>query len=308
MFDIKIDKVHYKVNKDLTIMQACKVVGIEIPKFCYHESLSIAGNCRICLVEVEKSMKPVAACAMPLMNNMEIKTNTFLVRKAREGVIEMLLVNHPLDCPICDQGGECDLQDQVMLFGNDRGRFYENKRAVVDKNCGPFVKTVMTRCIHCTRCVRFLTELGGVESFGLTGRGNSMEIGTYISNYLTSELSSNIIDICPVGALTAKPSAFLGRSWELKDIETLELFDVMGTRVGVSLRGNKIMRIIPLSAESVNEDWITDKVRFAYDGFMVQRLVRPLIVIHVLESFEYHAIPCNSIGVQLLATYPQKGM
>jgi len=210
---------NYKIEKNgLTVLQACSLIGIEIPRFCYHEKLSIAGNCRMCLVEIAspKTMKPVASCALPLSNNMVIYTNTMLVHKAREGVMEFLLANHPLDCPICDQGGECDLQDQSKLFGNDRGRFYEFKRAVEDKDWGPFIKTIMTRCIQCTRCVRYAAEITGVPIIGTVGRGNSMEIGMYIEKILNSELSGNVIDICPVGALTSKPYSFTARPWELK--------------------------------------------------------------------------------------------
>jgi len=207
MIKCKINNISYEFKPNLTIMQACSSLNIDIPRFCYHERLSIAGNCRMCLVEVKNSPKPVASCAMPLMNNMEIFTNTLSVKKAREGILEFLLANHPLDCPICDQGSECDLQDQAMVYGTDRGRFYEVKRAVEDKECGPLVKTVMTRCIHCTRCIRFTTEIAGLPVFGLTGRGGAMEVGTYVENVINSELSGNIIDLCPVGALTSKPFA-----------------------------------------------------------------------------------------------------
>jgi NADH dehydrogenase (ubiquinone) Fe-S protein 1 len=223
------------VKPGITILQACKEGGVEIPRFCYHERLMIAGNCRMCLVEVEKSMKPLASCAMPIMNGMKVFTNTVMVKKAREGVMELLLANHPLDCPICDQGGECDLQDQALVFGSDRGRFYEVKRSVVDKNCGVLIKTVMTRCIHCTRCVRFISELAGVNDFGVTGRGNSMEISTYVSNVLLSEVSGNIIDLCPVGALTSKPYAFMGRSWELESVESIDIFDGLGSNINVTV-------------------------------------------------------------------------
>jgi NADH dehydrogenase/NADH:ubiquinone oxidoreductase subunit G len=215
MVEIVINDKKVIVQKGLTILQACEENGIQVPRFCYHEQLSIAGNCRMCLIELDKSVKPIASCAIACENGMKIFTNTILVKKAREGVMEFLLINHPLDCPICDQGGECDLQDQAMLFGNDRGRFYENKRSVSDLDLGPFVKTVMTRCIHCTRCIRFLTELGGSFVMGTTGRGVKTEVGTYISTFLDSEISGNIIDLCPVGALTSKPYAFTARPWEL---------------------------------------------------------------------------------------------
>lgn len=264
------------IKGDITILQACKEGGVDIPRFCYHERLMIAGNCRMCLVEVEKSVKPLASCAMPVMNGMKVYTNTVMVKKAREGVMELLLANHPLDCPICDQGGECDLQDQAMIFGSDRGRFYEVKRAVVDKDCGVLVKTVMTRCIHCTRCVRFSSELAGVGDFGVTGRGNSMEVSTYVSNIFVSEISGNVIDLCPVGALTSKPYAFLGRSWELEKVESIDIFDGLGSNLSFMVRGNKLMKVLPIINEDINEEWLTDKCRFGYDGFYKQRLLSPM--------------------------------
>lgn len=270
----------YRVEKNgLTVLQACSTVGIEIPRFCYHEKLSIAGNCRMCLVEIAfpKTMKPVASCALPLSNNMVIYTNTMLVHKAREGVMEFLLANHPLDCPICDQGGECDLQDQSKLFGSDRGRFYEPKRAVEDKNWGPFIKTVMTRCIQCTRCVRYAAEIAGVPSVGTVGRGNAMEIGMYVEKILNSELSGNVIDICPVGALTSKPYSFTARPWELESFETIDVFDSFGARIKVDVRGREVMRIQPSLKEEINEEWITDKVRFCYDGLKLQRILQPMV-------------------------------
>jgi NADH-quinone oxidoreductase chain G len=271
---------NYKIEKNgLTVLQACSLIGIEIPRFCYHEKLSIAGNCRMCLVEIAspKTMKPVASCALPLSNNMVIYTNTMLVHKAREGVMEFLLANHPLDCPICDQGGECDLQDQSKLFGNDRGRFYEFKRAVEDKDWGPFIKTIMTRCIQCTRCVRYAAEITGVPIIGTVGRGNSMEIGMYIEKILNSELSGNVIDICPVGALTSKPYSFTARPWELESFETVDIFDSFGTRIKIDIRGREVMRVQPSLRESLNEDWITDKVRFCYDGLKLQRILQPMV-------------------------------
>ena len=222
---LTVDGIEVEVPQGATVLQACEAAGKEIPRFCYHERLSIAGNCRMCLVEVEKSPKPVASCAMPVMPNMNIKTTTPLVKKAREGVMEFLLINHPLDCPICDQGGECELQDQSLIYGSDRSRFTEYKRAVEDKELGPLVKTVMSRCIHCTRCVRFATEVAGVQDLGVTGRGGMAEIGTYVSKLLTSELSGNVIDLCPVGALTSKPFAFTARSWELKFAESVDVTD-----------------------------------------------------------------------------------
>jgi len=254
---------------------------VEIPRFCYHDRLSIAGNCRMCLVEVEKSAKPVAACAMPVMNGWKVKTNSDFTRKAREGVMEFLLVNHPLDCPICDQGGECDLQDQSMAFGSDRSRFTDNefsgKRAVEDKNIGPLVKTVMTRCIHCTRCVRFSSEVAGVEDLGTTGRGNEMQIGTYVEKMLMSELSGNVIDLCPVGALTSKPYAFMARPWETRKTETIDVLDSVGSNIVVTHRTGEVLRILPRMNEDVNEEWISDKTRFACDGLKRQRLTTPMV-------------------------------
>ncbi|CAL8464942.1 g4477 [Coccomyxa elongata] len=258
-------------------MAACSAAGVDIPRFCYHQRLSIAGNCRMCLVEVEKSPKPVASCAMPAGPGMNIKTDTPLVKKAREGVMEFLLINHPLDCPICDQGGECDLQDQSMHFGSDRGRFTEMKRSVQDKNLGPLVKTVMTRCIHCTRCVRFATEVAGVQDLGMTGRGNASEIGTYVEKAMESELSGNVIDLCPVGALTSKPYAFTARNWELKSTESVDVSDAMGQNIRVDSRGVEVMRIVPVQNDAVNEEWISDKARFQYDGLKRQRLNVPLV-------------------------------
>lgn len=277
MIKVFINDQEVQVNNNLTILQACEKIGITIPRFCYHERLSIAGNCRMCLVEVEKSMKPVASCAMPVMDGMRIKTDTQLVKKAREGVMEFLLANHPLDCPICDQGGECDLQDQAMVYGNDRGRFFEYKRAVEDKNCGPLVKTIMTRCIHCTRCVRFATEVAGVDDFGVTGRGQKMEIGTYVEKVLNTELSGNVIDICPVGALTNKPYAFKNRPWELRHTESIDVLDAVGSNIRIDSYGNDIVRILPRLNEDVNEEWISDKTRFAYDALKVQRLNDPMV-------------------------------
>ncbi|PPE02461.1 hypothetical protein GOBAR_DD00516 [Gossypium barbadense] len=273
----------------MTVLQACEIAGVDIPRFCYHSRLSIAGNCRMCLVEVEKSPKPVASCAMPALPGMKIKTDTPLAKKAREGVMEFLLMNHPLDCPICDQGGECDLQDQSMAFGSDRGRFTEMKRSVVDKNLGPLVKTVMTRCIQCTRCVRFATEVAGVQDLGMLGRGSGEEVGTYVEKLMTSELSGNVIDICPVGALTSKSFAFKARNWELKGTETIDVTDAVGSNIRIDSRGPEVMRILPRLNElapplplknlnrDINEEWISDKTRFCYDGLKRQRLNDPMI-------------------------------
>ncbi|GBF88631.1 NADH:ubiquinone oxidoreductase 76 kDa subunit [Raphidocelis subcapitata] len=266
-----------QIPKGWSVLQACDAAGIDIPRFCYHQRLSVAGNCRMCLVEVEKSPKPVASCAMPAGPGMKIKTDTPLVKKAREGVMEFLLINHPLDCPICDQGGECDLQDQAMVFGSDRSRFSEMKRAVEDKNLGPLVKTVMTRCIHCTRCVRFSTEVAGVQDMGVTGRGRDSEIGTYVEKLLSSELSGNVIDLCPVGALTSKPAAFTSRPWELKTTESIDVSDALGAAIRVDARGPEVMRIVARLNEAVNEEWISDKARFQYDGLKRQRLNVPMV-------------------------------
>ena len=274
---ITIDDIELEVEPGLTVLQACQLAGKEIPHFCYHERLSVAGNCRMCLVEMERAPKPIASCAMPVGDGMVIRTDTDLVRQAREGVMEFLLINHPLDCPICDQGGECDLQDQAMGYGYDRSRFTEGKRAVDDKILGPLVKTFMTRCIHCTRCVRFATEIAGVPELGLTGRGENVEIGTYVEKVLTSELSGNIIDLCPVGALTSKPYAFTARSWELEKTESIDVMDAVGSNIRIDARGPGVMRILPRDNDDVNEEWLSDKGRFAYDGLAQQRLDKPYL-------------------------------
>jgi len=264
-------------DKNITLIQACSKAGIEIPRFCYHERLSIAGNCRMCLVEVEKAPKPMASCALPVVKGMKIFTNTTLVKKAREGILEFLLANHPLDCPICDQGGECDLQDQSLIFGGDRGRFYEQKRAVEDKECGPLIKTLMTRCIHCTRCIRFSSEIIGTSFLGTTGRGLHMEVGSYLDNVFTSELSGNVIDLCPVGALTSKPYSFSARPWDLNSIESIDIFDSLNSNIFFNYQGSNILRVLPSLNENVNEEWISDKIRFSFDGLKIQRLSFPLI-------------------------------
>ena len=274
---MKIDGVEIEVPAGITVLQACEMAGVEIPRFCYHERLSIAGNCRMCLVEQEKAPKPIASCAMPVAEGMVIKTNTPMVKKARNGVMEFLLINHPLDCPICDQGGECDLQDQAMAFGFDRSRYLENKRAVPDKELGPLVKTSMNRCIHCTRCIRFATEVAGVEELGATGRGESMEVTTYVEHTLTSELSGNIVDLCPVGALTSKPYAYEARSWELRKTESVDVLDALGANIRIDTRGAVVMRVLPRLNDDVNEEWIGDKTRHAVDGLRYQRLDRPYV-------------------------------
>jgi NADH-quinone oxidoreductase subunit G len=277
MVKMTIDGNEHEIDAGLTVLQACEQIGIEIPRFCYHERLSIAGNCRMCLVEMERSPKPIASCAMPVAEGMIIRTNTPAVQKMRKGVMEFLLINHPLDCPICDQGGECDLQDQAMAYGWDRSRYQENKRAVKDKDFGPLIKTIMTRCIHCTRCVRFATEVAGVPELGATGRGENTEIGTYVQHALTSELSGNMIDLCPVGALTNSPYAFHARSWELKKTESVDVMDALGSNIRVDARGPEVMRILPRLNEDVNEEWISDKTRFACDGLRRQRLDKPYV-------------------------------
>ncbi|KAJ3130346.1 hypothetical protein HK098_002575 [Nowakowskiella sp. JEL0407] len=273
-----IDGKSVKIEQGAALIQACEKAGASIPRFCYHERLAVAGNCRMCLVELEKAPKPVASCAMPAAPGMKVKTNTPLVQKAREGVMEFLLANHPLDCPICDQGGECDLQDQSVRFGSDRSRLKEgHKRAVEDKNLGPLVKTVMTRCIQCTRCVRFANEVAGAVELGTSGRGNDMQIGTYVDKVLNTEMSGNVIDLCPVGALTSKPYAFTSRPWELKKTESIDVLDAIGSNIRIDTRGVEVMRVVPRLNEEVNEEWIADKTRFAYDGLKRQRLTVPLI-------------------------------
>lgn len=277
MAKITINDKSYEVEDGKTIIQVCDEVGVEIPRFCYHKKLNIAGNCRMCLVEVEKSPKPVASCAVQVANGMVIKTDSPKVKAAREGVMEFLLINHPLDCPICDQGGECDLQDQAMAYGKASSRFEQEKRAVEDKDFGPLIKTHMTRCIHCTRCVRFATEVAGAEELGSIGRGEDTEIATYLNQAVSSELSGNMIDLCPVGALTSKPYAFKARSWELKRTYSIDIHDAVGSNIMVDSRGLEVMRILPNYNDEINEEWISDKTRFAYDGLKNQRLDKPYI-------------------------------
>ncbi len=274
---LTIDGVEIEVPAGINVLQACELAGKEIPRFCYHERLSVAGNCRMCLVEQEKAPKPIASCAMPVAEGMVIKTDTPLVHKARKGVMEFLLINHPLDCPICDQGGECDLQDQAMAYGRDGSRYADEKRAVTDKEFGPLVKTIMTRCIQCTRCIRFATEVAGVETLGATGRGEHMEVGTYVERTINSELSGNLIDICPVGALTSKPYAFTARPWELNKTDSIDVLDAVGTNTRIDVRGREVLRILPRLNEDVNEEWMADKGRFAVDGLKRQRLDRPYV-------------------------------
>jgi NADH-quinone oxidoreductase subunit G len=274
---LRIDDREIEVPEGMTVLQAAELLGIEIPVFCYHRKLSIAGNCRMCLVEMEKSNKPIASCAMPASEGMVIHTQTPMVKKARQGVLEFLLINHPLDCPICDQGGECDLQDITVAYGSDASRFNLNKRAVPDKDFGPLIETAMNRCIQCTRCIRFATEIGGVPELGAIGRGETMEITTYVQKTITSELSGNMIDICPVGALTSKPYSFRGRSWELSNTPSVDVMDGVGSAIRIDVRGREVMRILPRQNDAVNEEWISDKIRFAYDGLKYQRLDRPYV-------------------------------
>jgi len=274
----KVDGVEVEFEAGMNVLQVAELAGKEIPRFCYHERLSIAGNCRMCLVEVKPGPpKPQASCALPAAENMEIFTDTPMVKKARHGVMEFLLINHPLDCPICDQGGECDLQDQAMGYGRDDSRYEENKRAVEEKFMGPLIKTVMTRCIQCTRCVRFITEVAGVPEIGLISRGEDVEITTYLDRAVTSELSANIIDLCPVGALTSKPYAFNARPWELKKTESVDVMDALGSAIRVDARGSAVLRVLPRINEDINEEWISDKTRYAVDGLARQRLDRPYI-------------------------------
>ncbi|GHF28679.1 NADH-quinone oxidoreductase [Kordiimonas sediminis] len=274
---LTIDGKEIEVENGITVLQACEEAGVEVPRFCYHERLSIAGNCRMCLVDMEKAPKPIASCAMPVGEGMVIHTNTERVKKAREGVMEFLLINHPLDCPICDQGGECDLQDQAVAFGRSGNRYEESKRAVEDKNMGPLISTTMTRCIHCMRCVRFSTEVAGVTDMGSLWRGEHTEVTTYLGKILDSEMSGNVIDLCPVGALTNKPYAFTARSWELKGTESIDVMDAVGSNIRVDARGAAVMRVLPRLHEDVNEEWISDKTRFACDGLKKRRLDRPYV-------------------------------
>ncbi|MFT7087045.1 MAG: NADH-quinone oxidoreductase subunit G [Rickettsiales bacterium] len=294
---ITINEKEITVPDGITLIQACEMANVEIPRFCYHERLAIAGNCRMCLVEVSPGPpKPVASCATNVANGMIIKTDSPMVKKAREGVMEFLLANHPLDCPICDQAGECDLQDQSFAYGKGNSDFREHKRAVKDKNLGPLVATEMTRCIHCTRCVRFITDIAGTAEMGAVGRGETMEITSYLEKNLTSELSGNIIDLCPVGALTSKPYAFKARSWELNKTESIDVMDAVGSNIRLDSRGLEVVRILPRLNEEINEEWISDKTRFCYDGLKVQRLDQAYIkengkfkAVSSEESYEFIA-------------------
>ncbi len=274
---LTIDGIEIEVEPGTSVLQACERLGIEIPRFCFHDRLSVPANCRMCLVEMERSPKPVASCALPCGDGMVIHTDTEMVHKARKGVMEFLLINHPLDCPICDQGGECDLQDQAVAYGFDRGRYGEAKRAVKEKYLGPLIKTCMTRCIHCTRCIRFADEIAGTPEMGSVWRGEHTEIGTYVQRAISSELSGNLIDVCPVGALLSKPYSFMARPWELRKIDSVDVLDAVGSNIRVDARGSEVLRVLPRLHEDVNEEWLADKSRFACDGLKRQRLDRPYV-------------------------------
>jgi NADH-quinone oxidoreductase subunit G len=304
----KVNGREVEFEPGMTVLQVAELAGEEIPRFCYHERLSIAGNCRMCLVEVKPGPpKPQASCALPAAENQEIITNSPMVLKARQGVMEFLLINHPLDCPICDQGGECDLQDQAMGYGRDGSRYLENKRAVEEKFMGPLIKTVMTRCIQCTRCVRFITEVAGVPEIGLISRGEDVEITTYLDAAVTSELSANVIDLCPVGALTHKPWAFNYRPWELKKTESIDVMDAMGSAIRIDSRGPAVLRVLPRINEDINEEWISDKTRYAVDGLSRQRLDQPYIrnAVGKLQPATW-AEALDLVAGKLISTKPDK--
>jgi len=279
MISLTINNQKILVPRGSSVLEACKQIGIDIPRFCYHENLSVAGNCRMCLVEIEKSPKPVASCAMPVANNMVVYTETPLIKKARENVLEILLLNHPLDCPICDQAGECDLQDQTRIYGGDYSRFYTLKRTVEDKNCGPLIKTIMTRCIHCTRCVRFASEIAGIDTIGTLKRGSETEIGAYIDKLLKTEISGNVIDLCPVGALTSKPYAFTARPWELRKEPSIDALDSSGSNISIEFKETEVVRILPRYSREINNEWISDKIRFSYDSLKRLRITKAYLKI-----------------------------
>jgi NADH-quinone oxidoreductase subunit G len=306
MAKVIVDGIEVEVPNGATVLQACEAAGKEIPRFCYHERLSVAGNCRMCLVEVEKAPKPVASCAYPVADGMVVKTDSPLVRNARRGVMEFLLINHPLDCPICDQGGECDLQDQAVGYGMDHSRYKEPKRAVKDKYLGPLIKTIMTRCIQCTRCVRFASEVAGVPELGATGRGEAMEIGTYVEKALTSELSGNLIDICPVGALTSRPYAFVSRPWELRKTDSIDVQDATGTNIRIDNRGPEVLRILPRINDDVNEEWMADRGRFSFDGLKRKRLDRPWLRVDGKLKPASWAQAFGAIAERIRATTPDR--
>ena len=275
---VTVDGIELEVPAGATVLQACELAGKEIPRFCYHERLSIAGNCRMCLVEVAPGPpKPQASCALPAAEGQVIKTDSPMVKTAREGVMEFLLINHPLDCPICDQGGECDLQDQSVAYGRGASRYDESKRAVTEKYMGPLIKTTMTRCIHCTRCVRFSEEVAGVDEIGALYRGENMQITTYLEQAAAHELSANVIDLCPVGALTSRPYAFEARPWELKKTLSIDVSDAVGANIRLDSRGREVLRILPRINDDVNEEWLSDKGRYQVDGLTARRLDKPWI-------------------------------
>ena len=303
---LTINGVELEVAPGTSVLQACEQLGHEVPRFCYHDKLSVPANCRMCLVEVEKSPKPMASCALPCADGMVVHTDSPAVKRSRQNVMEMLLINHPLDCPICDQGGECDLQDQAVAYGFDRSRYMEDKRAVKDKDFGPLVSTVMTRCIHCTRCIRFIDEIAGTPQLGTIHRGEKTEIGTFVDEPLISEMQGNLIDVCPVGALTNKPAAFTTRSWEFRKTETIDVFDAVGCNIRVDARGNEVMRVLPRLNEDVNEEWINDKTRFAIDGLKRQRLDRPYVRKNgKLEAASWNEA-FNAIAARLQKTSPDR--
>ena len=289
MIKLTVDNIEVEVETGSTVLQACEAAGKEIPRFCYHERLSIAGNCRMCLVEIEKSSKPIASCAMPAVEGQIIKTNTDMVKKAREGVMEFLLINHPLDCPICDQGGECDLQDQAFNYGGGTSRYGLNKRSVNQKNMGPLIKTHMNRCIHCTRCVRFSEEVAGIAEIGAINRGENMEITTFLEKTVESEMSGNVIDLCPVGALTSKPYSYEARPWELNKVETIDVMDAVGSNIRMDSKGWEVKRVLPRVNEEINEEWISDKTRYACDGLLNNRIDTPYIKL----KGKHHAVSWN---------------
>ena len=309
MTKLKIDGQEIEVANGMTVIQACEQAGVEIPRFCYHERLKIAGNCRMCLVEVKPGPpKPQASCALPVAENMEVFTNTPMVKRAREGVMEFLLINHPLDCPICDQGGECDLQDQARAYGSGNSRYHEHKRSVDTKFMGPLIKTHMTRCIHCTRCIRFVEDVAGVPELGAMGRGEHMEVTTYVEKSLSSELSGNIVDLCPVGALTSRPYAYIARPWELKKVESIDVHDALGSNVRIDVRGDAVLRVLPRNNDEINEEWLGDKSRHACDGLKYQRLDRPyirkngkLVVVEWHEALAYTAQKIKAVKPEAVA-------
>jgi NADH-quinone oxidoreductase subunit G len=306
MAKVTVDGIEVEVPNGATVLQACEAAGKEIPRFCYHERLSVAGNCRMCLVEVEKAPKPVASCAYPVADGMVVKTDSAMVRNARRGVMEFLLINHPLDCPICDQGGECDLQDQAVGYGMDSSRYREAKRAVKDKYMGPLVKTIMTRCIQCTRCIRFASEVAGVPELGATNRGENMEVGTYVEKALTTELSGNLIDICPVGALTSRPYAFVSRPWELRKTDSIDVQDATGTNIRIDTRGPEVLRILPRIHDDVNEEWMADRGRFSFDGLKKKRLDRPWLRVDGKLKPASWAEAFRALATRIRATTPDR--